>query len=109
VTATGLAAAHGRAHRDTDPTKERHVLTIDRNDTSRDRRDLAALVETAARIPLDDATAVGRLRCDARTLTARLAAIGTLPAHLVVGDDDPAVVVVRTLVAARARSGAAVV
>lgn len=42
-----------------------------------------------------------QLLADARRVTARLAADGLVPTHLVVGPDDPVVVAVRTLAATR--------
>lgn len=68
---------------------------------------LAALLAAAAALDLDDAEAVSRLRAAAQRATARAAASARLPRHLIVGPDDPGVVVVRTLAAATRALGTA--
>lgn len=65
---------------------------------------LAVLVAVAGRLDLHDTGALARLREAAHRITAQLVALGRLPAHLVVGPDDPDVVVLRTLAAAWRRS-----
>lgn len=64
--------------------------------------DLAALVDRAARLTVEDA-AWQQLRADAAVATAHLAAAGRIPGHLVVTTIDPPVVVARTLAAVARR------
>jgi hypothetical protein len=62
--------------------------------------ELHPLVAAAAVLALDDRAGWIALRAAASERTGRLARTGVLPAHLVVGDTDPPVLVGRTLAAA---------
>lgn len=61
---------------------------------------LRVLLEVASRLEPSDASAGAWLRDAARDELGTLIAAGVLPLHLAVAEDEPPVVVVRTVVAA---------
>jgi hypothetical protein len=79
----------------------RRLRRADLDDRRRDAAEvLGALLHAAASTSLDDAVAWTGLRRRAAEHTARLAADGRLPRHLVVDHRDPPVLVSRTIAAA---------
>jgi hypothetical protein len=100
-----LSLLHEHAAQRTDAALQdaaRHRLR--RADREARRRDAAevvgALLQAAATTPLDDVGTWSDLRHRAAHHTARLAADGRLPRHLVIAREDPPVLVSRSIAAA---------